>query len=101
MTTLLSDLCDLSDMGLTAQLLTHLCYSLYHWILAFLRCSVKTCRVSRPAYLSVFDCICMEIGLQYGCTCIFKKVMDKEFPKKYGNSDMNECELLPAKSIVR
>ena len=33
--------------------------------------------IYRPAYLSVFDSICMVIGQQYGCTCVFLKLQTK------------------------
>ena len=28
----------------------------------------------RPSYLSVFDCICMEIFWLHRCTCVFLKI---------------------------
>ena len=35
----------------------------------------------RPAYLSIFDCICTEIRRQYGCVHVFLKIRTKSFQK--------------------
>ena len=55
---------------------------------------------SRPAYPSIFACICTEIGRQYRSTSIFLKMWTHRVSGKYGNRDVNDAGLLPAKPIV-
>ena len=54
---------------------------------------------SRPAYLSVFAHISMEIVQQYGSAPIFFQIQT-QVSRKYGNQDVNDVSLLPENPIV-
>ena len=54
--------------------------------------------LSRPAYPSVFNQICTEIGLQYRCTGEFLKIRTQSFQN--GSHGVFECVLVASKPII-
>ena len=56
-------------------------FSMYHSAGLGTWRNTKVCYPCRPAYPSVFDHICMEIGRQYWCMCVFLKIWTESFQK--------------------
>ena len=65
----------------------------YHWYFPLAQCKLLK-DLNKPAYPSVFDRICTEIGQQYGCTCVFFKIQYliwNDFVNKINRSSVIVC----------